>query len=1094
MISLPCYPLQPFNFNNGKRQDGEESFSKKLSRRMEFIELSQTIKSEERPQYIKDEFNDNFYHQEVVKRFMINYDRLLVIHPPGKGKTCTAVGIAEHLKEYGSNIQNREGFPKKTYILERGPSVIADIRNQIAYTCAKNIYNVKESASSKGQKKILTTTLAKFYTIQTYKDFSSTNLTDEMIAETYSDCVFIIDEAHNIVGQTKAEDEDGEDISDENMNKNDIEASYNYIKRVFSLAKRTKIIIMSATPMTNSSNEIGKILNLLLPPHKQISKIGAGGVDFSTISENDFKGYVDGMVSYVPDEQSKIKIHQIGEILPVTLSNGNMSETIVTHVPMQGLQATVYREVDRKFNLNPGPFFLEHRKVSGFVFPDGSYGGTVGKSNSGLYKYVDRPDGDTFIPKESFKHEIRKNIHNLSSKFAYVIDKELNGDRTIQLPSKSKIKSVTLPGRGCSFFYFDFVTAHAIPFAMCLEAFGYERYNDGMSSFITANGKKTLNMEKKKRYIFVTKDNVASKLDNFKEIFNSKENVYGEYVQIIIGSRIIKDGINLFNVARIYINPSWNPANMIQAIYRAIRAVGHDNLIKSIKELMKKNNVEQTFIDNFIYVVEQHKLSAFLETRSKLSVSSSVDDYMYINTIEEKSLDINRIMNMLIKYSFDRYINGNESSGILTKENVNYNTFDTMYSGRLIQYITNIIISLFKDNKYIYSFEELSYIIFEKLPPLLRMEKYINISLKSIISNGLTIRDKYNNKMWIQIQGEFVFITNTYPDGLIGNVNNSFYHQIIINEKVLIRDRIVKYCEENIKKLMLIPYEDRNILSNIVITEYLILRELNVNEEATNKDWWVSSNERLDPLLRRLLKSVLHVIWKPIVDMKETAYLLSLPSTSKGVKAADNSKIKLKKMVYMPEPKTNIEPKSKIKVPLVIYHSLERENIRIIEVSETNKDFSWKNARTFEESVYNHHINVINNNKTNNLPVGKLYAMSSLDGKFIIDRVKKNEKKIEDKRLKSKGKECSNILKQDLALIFMEEGIKYKDEDLHLIDDRIEDINEMKNYLIKLKVKGWSSNDDIRLLYKWIASNITKAYMCGELKLHLEKENRLLQY
>ena len=87
-------------------------------------------------------------------------------------------------------------------------------------------------------------------------------------------------------------------------------------------------------------------------------------------------------------------------------------------------------------------------------------------------------------------------------------------------------------------------------------------------------------------------------------------------------------------------------------------------------------------------------------------------------------------------------------------------------------------------------------------------------------------------------------------------------------------------------------------------------------------------------------------MWKPVVDMTLTSHLLSLPSTSKGVKAADNSKIKLKNMVYTNEPKTNIDNKTGKELPLVIYHTLEKDSVRVLEVSTLAESFSWRTLWT----------------------------------------------------------------------------------------------------------------------------------------------------
>lgn len=344
---FPQYPTAPYTEtpaeNAKSNQEGQEPFNVQIARHMEFLELSQSIPEDQRPYYINEDYNKFFLHQEFVRRYMSVYDRLFIVHPPGKGKTCTSVGVAESLKKYGSVVEHRPNYPKHTYILEKSPSVIGDIKTQIVKTCAPDVYKVGYSSAVKGQKRLISTAISSMYTIRTYKNFASIVLTDKLIEERYSDCCFIFDEAHNLNGHLV----DDPDSSDSSLNseKKDIEHAYNYLKRVMMIAKRTKVMVMTATPMINSPLEISRLLNLLLPQDKQLP------TNFDPIKNSEvFKSRINGLVSYVPDIQTKIRIESVGTVLNVRLKSGQKSQSIIDRIEMQGLQREVYKswQQDRK--------------------------------------------------------------------------------------------------------------------------------------------------------------------------------------------------------------------------------------------------------------------------------------------------------------------------------------------------------------------------------------------------------------------------------------------------------------------------------------------------------------------------------------------------------------------------------------------------------------------------------------------------------------------------------------------------------------------------------------------------------------------------
>lgn len=1041
-LEFSSYPER--NYQSEDKYDKEdEEYSLKLAKYMEFLELSKIIPEADRPAYIEKKFNMNFLHQETIRRLMINNDAILIIHPPGKGKTCTAVGIPEYISTYGTNVNKRANFPKRTYILERGPSVINDVKNQIINVCTKDKYLLDiQGSSTKGEKRKITNILNEKgrYTIQTYKDFSSLSLSDKLIKKIYSDSIFIIDEAHNINSWDDVGPEGEEDSGPEIMNKKDIIATYKYLHRVLHIAERIKIVIMTATPMTNSANEIIKLLNLVLPMNKQIDT----NVNIVDMNSSVFKWYTEGLVSYLPDTTGKITVKEIGEILPG-------SDTVVLSLPMKGKQAEAYQNINLSID-KTGTFYINYRIVSGFVYPDGSYGGKENNSSKGLYKYVTRPNIDTYIPKTMLVEELRKNLGEYSATFDYMVKKELNPDRTIVLPDGY---SVTIPGKGCSYFYFDLVVAHAIPFTMALESYGFERYNDAISPFHTFGNTTTLNMTKKPRYIFVTKDNVSTKLENFKNLFNSRENVFGEYVQIFIGSKIIRDGINIYNVSRLYLYPGWNDANMVQAMARAKRLVGHDKVIEETKKIMKNKGVPQYLIDDWSFVLEQHKMSAYLPGKYNiLDVKSSINNYFFVEIIEKKNRDINIVMDRLIDVSVDKYINGIVKIPFESIQNqIKYGNFNRLYAQNAINEIKDIIISLFRMKRYFFVIDELVDIIFSRISPLLMNKDYILRALNEITSERIIINDDYGNVTWLHYVDRYVFISTLYPDVTsTSDIQNLFYRRDIIVQHDNIQKYVRRYCEENVKDILDIPYNQNTPTSNSVIAEYLINEEFKLRPSlASSKEWWNIDNEQLNMLLRNLLKSVLIATFKPYFDIKVLTQKLSLMIGHEGLKIGDKDKINIKNMVFSPEI-TNRFVKigdKDVELPLILVHKIDDHGLRIFDVSKK----AWEYATNYESVVYDHIYKLRQIEKMSNFKIGDVYGFVELNGDFFINKVTAIEinDMSTDKRLQLKGVACNNYNKEDLLKVLADEGVDVGGlVDLHKKDlcEMLKDVLEEKSKLI----------------------------------------------
>ena len=213
-------------------------------------------------------------------------------------------------------------------------------------------------------------------------------------------------------------------------------------------------------------------------------------------------------------------------------------------------------------------------------------------------------------------------MKKFSSKYAIVIEKIL----------ECSLDNVDADKRKSCFVYCSFVVGSGlILFAKLLELFGYEK----------SNGKETTEA---KRYILLThKTTTEHQMQELKNRFNRKDNMNGEYIQVILGSKVIGEGFSFKNVQQVHVlTPHWNFSETDQAIARVFRAFSHEDLLKKY--------------ENIIVAVYLH-----VSIPKNRKQNESVDIIMYKKS-EEKDLIIKKIERLLKEAAFDCALNYERNS------------------------------------------------------------------------------------------------------------------------------------------------------------------------------------------------------------------------------------------------------------------------------------------------------------------------------------------------------------------------------------------------------------------------------------------------
>ena len=546
-------------------------------------------------------------HQKIIARYLSShtmYDRLLLVHEPGTGKSCSAIGAVEQIKSENSHI-------KGALFLVKGPALIDNLVKELLFTCTKGQYippnfeNLTELEKTHRINKII----REFYTFKTFETFATeiSKSSDKTIIENYSNLIIIIDEAHNL--RIQPGEKDSKQV-------------YNAFNRFLHLVENCKVVLMSGTPMKDQPAEIASIMNLLLPSENQLPTDKEFVEEYLEVKDdayfikenkvNTLKTYLKGRISYLRamSDDNIIK-NFIGQKI------GGLKHFKVDIDNMGKFQSESYEKAYQKDATEDTGVYNDSRQASLFVYPDGSYG------SIGFKKYIQ----EKIVIKKLKDKEIKVSEFSLKKE---LLD-ELRGNNIEEKLEKLKkfsskyhkcITEILNSENQSSFVYCEFVEGSGlIVFSKILELFGF-------------SSSKGIESSEKQRYaILTTKTVTSTSLKNILKKFNSYENRHGKIIKVILGSKIIGEGFSLKNIQNVHIiTPHWNYSETDQAIARGFRLFSHKDLGKKV-------------------VVNVYQHCSLNDTKTP-----SIDLKMY-KTSEDKDISIHQIERILKEVAFDCPLN-----------------------------------------------------------------------------------------------------------------------------------------------------------------------------------------------------------------------------------------------------------------------------------------------------------------------------------------------------------------------------------------------------------------------------------------------------
>ena len=610
-------------------------------------------------------------HQAFVRNFLsfrTPYNGLLLFHGLGTGKTCSAISVTEEMRLYLRQI----GVQKRIIVVA-SPNVQDNFRRQLfderrlekrgtrwsLKSCAGD--EMLQEINPTGMTGLDRATIIKLvkqiirrsYLFMGPEQFSNyisrvmeryahveddanrKRLVSNGIRKEFSNRLLVIDEVHNI--RVTRDSPQGFDKKGDKVAK--------YLHELVQHTDNLKLLLMSATPMFNSPEEIVWLINLLRlndkrPPlligdvftpdgvFKDRRGVNLGRHALVTASR--------GYVSYVRGDNPytfpfKLLPKQFApeyslSVQPVARRQLNGAPIIqpleyldLYAVNPQGLQYDIYLQcVDAMAGRIPEGKGIGYQALNlplqalDIVFPileddDHTVNDFIGRS--GLQNTF------TYDPETKRKFAYRHDVLDRSGRF-------------LSMPSlgkySAKIASVceaVMNSTGIILVYSQYIDGGCVPVALALEEMGLRRtvgqslYAEPPAPVRDALTMKVGATTNPATYALITGDKLLSP-DNAAEVrkLTNLSNASGMQVKVVIISEAGSEGIDLTNIRQVHILDPWYNLNRLEQIVgRAVRWCSHSKLpfpqrnveIRYYGSVLQDNEVEAA--DVYVYRLAERK-------------------------------------------------------------------------------------------------------------------------------------------------------------------------------------------------------------------------------------------------------------------------------------------------------------------------------------------------------------------------------------------------------------------------------------------------------------------------------------------------------
>lgn len=1034
-------------------------------------------------------------------------------------KEAVTSSVADYITQY---LMPEKVPYKKFYILVKGPILEKSFKQQIICKCtAKGEYETEELLNAKTAKRkgmTLKKNLDEYYTVVGYTTLAAEvkealepkrkNFTDaeykQVVKEgkrrlkaKYSNCIFVADEVHILT-------------SDKDRKEN--KGRYKFIHKLFHLAKNIKIMLATASPMKNSSTEFADILNLILPLDGQVSRglfRDAFPVDPQIFnaeeSEEEVQEKVNHIHKYSVEEAKALLLPYFrGKISFLRSTDINVDIRETDHFPeladedsgsvsgLTGTEINIMAEGENPFYVTPvtltNPLHIElYKQAKRNRF----------KKNSGVYN-TERQIANAYLPPidnksgKLFSHDSFKKLFKETGMF-YTFKKEGNekfmrqymvpkAENPTQLPPFYNISPKAVECAEIlekidktkkfkkTVIYSNFRDMGVNIISICLQyIYGYEPYNGekvfdekniGSSYCTTAVDRKMRkDVRKRKRFAMLLPRGPSN--EEILNIYNSYENRYGDYIQVLFVPQLGREGINT-NEVHTFINVDghWNPTNYGQALGRVVRA---DAFLWSIQEMREAMAQEGQNPNNARIILDVFNLAVFLadEDRDEDDELNDIDVLLYTTSIE-KDKEIQKVMRFIKETAIDCFIHyernyregDKDGSPICNYETCKYEcAVEKQPTDKIVYDMYDILYSQpeVRDAKIIIQkiFETRSSITYKNLLLLIPEFRQIVIikAIHELVKERFPLVDKFGDSVYLREDNGTFFVQREYPsdDFTAPFAMSEYVDNTPVTQTKTMTEVLMALASKNTKKYIKSVQRsesagnvDRTVdsksidgfdlLQKVTFLEEILILSLNQN----NKN---SDRKNNHPF------SFFQKYKNRFYSFREPSFLLTQQAaktavwTQRGRKPENIDVVKIHplKEADFPTYDNYLKYEQKPNDEMVYLHTLlsfdttaEFEHFlkgeAIIRVYKPSEGI-WRDSNPYETVVYNKLIQVLIKDYIDKLERGKFYGYMTLSNKGevlkIIDvenkpaiRAKEKDQEKMDLRTRTKGIECEKFIEE----------------------------------------------------------------------------------
>ena len=813
------------------------------------------------------------------------YNGLLIFHGTGVGKTCTAITIAEQYKSYLSEIGKKIRIICSKDLIPSFKKTIINPSN--SFKCTGETY-IKEILSE--SKSGISKAISAHYEFLTYYTFAEEinktvkNLSEDdakiALQEKYSDSLIIIDEAQNIRNNAKG-----------NENTKGSKLIVQMLELLTENTYNLKLVLLSATPMYDSPDEIIWLLNLIQRVYKHpllSSKLIDKNGSIPKEKEQEFITAIQGKVSYLKGENPYT--------FPFKLQDSNAID--FKSLPTKDLDLKTIKEDDRIKTTPITPSYMSneyYNQLQKLAMKKDFYS-KQSQLHNVCWSLDPDDDPSTLFGIQGLKKIFRFNNDTMPSFFSFR-DPKINQLNDIHLysPKLKTILNIIKNSKGPIMIHSRFVYSGIVPIALMLENSGYTKYSKhGGISQILDNAKPKKNTGS--YAMFTADENLSGNKEKLLNIFNQSSNKDGEIIKVILISPVGGEGITLKRVREVHLlEPQFNKSDQEQSIGRAIRTCSHMDLPFENRNctvyyhanmfpnkdhesvdvyLHRKSEIKQKYIDSIKYLIQQNAFDcALLRDINFFSPSSFHENPVTIVDSQGKKRShtigdpIENEKKGECKFSYD-------------KNNTDSNTYSP------INHQVEIVNKMIKDliGKYIEIKSDDIYIYITELYPTIH-KKSITYALDTLVSHNIIFDNLFGEAGYIEYIREndmYVFNKikkNEYIDTPPPFIRNYVpLNTLNLPERDSIQLSIKNVLEEytRIQKYLPSILENTDLKKKKVLT---VLAQI-VVDKLSNKNRITHLQKDIDSIDNLYLLKAYH---KYIKDIRGKSHIISIPSNRQGI-------------------------------------------------------------------------------------------------------------------------------------------------------------------------------------------------------------------